>query len=104
MDLLREHNIIYLCYQLISLDLSIFPVKEVITCTNDQKQNCYHWTLRNLKKVRVPKAIAMENQEGTYHPVLAEPTIERPHRQSTMENFWRLVTRNDYLAVKQAHI
>ena len=38
-------------------------------------------TLRNLKKVRVAKVVAMEDQEGTNQNVPAEPTSERPQRQ-----------------------
>ena len=42
-------------------------------------------TLRNLKKVRVAAAVAMEDQEGTDQNVPAEPKVERPQRQRTME-------------------
>ena len=44
-------------------------------------------TLRNLKKVRFVEAVAMAEQEGTGQHVLAEPTIQRPQRQRTMEDF-----------------
>ena len=53
-------------------------------------------TLRNLKKVRIVEAITMAEQEGTDQHVLVKPTIERPLRQRTMEDFWRLVIRNEY--------
>ena len=44
-------------------------------------------TLRNLMKVRIAKAVAMEEQEGTDQHVPADPTSERPQRQRTMEDF-----------------
>ena len=61
-------------------------------------------TLRNLRKVRVVKAVAMAKQEGTNQYIPAEPTVERPQRQRTMEYFWRPVIINDYSAVKQPPI
>ena len=57
-------------------------------------------TLRNLKKVRVAKAVAMEDQEGTYHHVPVEPTAKRPQKQRTMEYFWRSVIKNEYSIVR----
>ena len=44
-------------------------------------------TLRNLKKVRVSEAVSMAEQKENDHHVPAEPTIERPQRQRTMEDF-----------------
>ena len=61
-------------------------------------------TLRNLKKVRVAKAIARVEQKGIDQHVPAVSTIERPQRQRTMEYFWRLVIIYDYLIVKQPPI
>ena len=61
-------------------------------------------TLRNLKKLRVAEVVAMADQKGTNQHVPAEPTTERPQRQRTMEDFWRLVIRNEYLAVRQPPI
>ena len=61
-------------------------------------------TLRNLKKVRVVEAVAMADQEGIDQHVLVEPTIERPYRQRTMEDFWRPVIRNEYSTVRQPPI
>ena len=57
-------------------------------------------TLRNLKKVRIVEAIAMVEQEGIDQHVPIDPTIERPQRQRTMEDFWRLVIINDYFVVR----
>ena len=42
-------------------------------------------TLRNLKKVRVAKVVAMTEQERTDQHVPVKRTIERPQRQRTME-------------------
>ena len=60
--------------------------------------------LRNLKKVRIVEAVAMAEQEGTDQHVLVEPTTERPQRQRTMEDFWRLVIKNEYSVVRQPPI
>ena len=53
-------------------------------------------TLRNLKKVRVAKAVVMANQDGIDQHVPAEPTIESPQRQRTVEDFWRPIIINEY--------
>ena len=37
-------------------------------------------TLRNLKKLRVAKEIAMENKEGTNHHIPVKATTKRLHR------------------------
>ena len=58
----------------------------------------------NLKRVRIAEAVAMEEQEGTDQHILVEPTIERPQRQRTMEDFWRPVIRNEYSTVRQPPI
>ena len=57
-------------------------------------------TLRNMKKVRVAKAVVMVDQEGTDQHVLEKPTTKRPQRQRTMEDFWRPIIKNEYLAVR----
>ena len=57
-------------------------------------------TLRNLKKVRVAEKVVMVEQEGTNQYIPVEPTIGRPHRQRTMEYFWRSIIRDEYSAVK----
>ena len=44
-------------------------------------------TLRDLKKVRVVKSVAMVEQERTYQHIQTEPTTKRPLRQRTMEDF-----------------
>ena len=61
-------------------------------------------TMRNMKKLRIVEAVAMEKQEGTYQHVLAEPTIKRNQRQRTMEDFWRPVIINEYSVVRQPPI
>ena len=57
-------------------------------------------TRRNLKKVRIAEAVAMEDQEGTDQNVPVEPTSESPQRQRTMEDFWRPIIRNEYSVVR----
>ena len=37
-------------------------------------------------------------------PILEEETIERPQREMTMEDFWRLVIQDEYSAVRQPAI
>ena len=44
-------------------------------------------TLRNLKKVRVAEAVAMEDQEGIDQHVPAEPTTERPQNKGQWNIF-----------------
>ena len=61
-------------------------------------------TLRNMKKVRIAEAITMVEQEGTNQHIPIEATTERPHRQRTMEDFWRPIIINDYSVVKQPPI
>ena len=61
-------------------------------------------TLRNLKKVRVGEAVTKTDQEGADQHVPTDPTAERSQRQRTMEDFWRLVIRNEYSAVRQPPI
>ena len=61
-------------------------------------------TLRNMKKVRISKVVAMVEQEGIDQHVPAEPTTERPQRQRSMEDFLRPVIRNEYWVVRQPPI
>ena len=61
-------------------------------------------TLRNLKKVRIAEVVAMVEKEGTDQHVPTEPTSKRPHRQRTMEYFWRLVIKIEYSTVRQPSI
>ena len=61
-------------------------------------------TLRNLKKVRAVEATTMvEKKEGNQNvPIVA---IDRPQqRKRIMEDFWRLVIREEYSAVRQPPI
>ena len=60
-------------------------------------------TLRNLKKVRFTKAVVMAEQRELQQniPVVA---VNRPEGQRTMEDFWRLVIRDDYYTVRQPAI
>ena len=44
-------------------------------------------TLRNLRIVRVVEIVAMAEQEGTNQYIPIKPTVERPQRQRTMEDF-----------------
>ena len=57
-------------------------------------------TLRNLKKVRVAEVIAMIEKERTDQHAPVKRTIERPQRQRTMEDFWRLVIKKCLLSCK----
>ena len=43
----------------------------------------------------------MAEQEGTSQHIPAELVTRRPQRQRTMEDFWRLIIRAKYSAVKQ---
>ena len=61
-------------------------------------------TLRNLKKVIITEAVAMAEQEGTDQHVPSEQTIDRPQRQRTMEDFWRLKIINEFSVVRQPPI
>ena len=57
-------------------------------------------TLRNLKKVRFFEAVVMIEQKEIQQniPIVA---VERSQGHRTMEDFWRLVIRDDYAAVRQ---
>ena len=56
-------------------------------------------TLRNLKKVRFYESEVMEEQQET-HQNIPDSAVERPQRQRTMEEFWRLVIRDEYPAMR----
>ena len=60
-------------------------------------------TLRNLKKVRSAESTVMAEQQETHQNILAL-AIERPQRQRTMEDFWRLVITDEYFAMRQPAI
>ena len=61
-------------------------------------------TLRNLKKVRSVESTAMAEQREVWQNTQAEATTERPQRPRTIEDFWRLVIRDNYSAVRQPAI
>ena len=61
-------------------------------------------TLRNLKKVKAVEKSIMAEQEGTDQHIPIEPVIGRPHKQRTMEEFWRPIIRDEYSAFKQPAI
>ena len=61
-------------------------------------------TLRNLKKVRIVEAVAMEEEEKIDQHVPVEPIVERPQIHRTMEYLWRPIIINEYSAVRQPPI
>ena len=61
-------------------------------------------TLRNLKKVKAVEAVVMaEHKEGNQNIPIIE-TDRSQQRQRTMEDFWRLVIREEYAVVRQPPI
>ena len=48
-------------------------------------------TLRNLRKVTSVESKNMENQRERLQHILEYVEADRPQRQMTMEDFWRLV-------------
>ena len=46
----------------------------------------------------------MAKQREIRQPIPEETVEERPQRQMTMEDFWRLVIRDEYSAVRQPTI
>ena len=46
----------------------------------------------------------MAEKEGTNQHILVEPVTGIPHRQRTMEDFWRLIIRDEYSIVRQPGI
>ena len=57
-------------------------------------------TLRNMRKVTSAESTSMENQRERLQPVPEEAETERPQRQITMEDFWRLVIQDEYSTVR----
>ena len=57
-----------------------------------------------MKKVRVAEKAVMVVQEETHQHILAELVTGRPQRQRTMKDFWRLIIRDEYSAVRQPTI
>ena len=60
-------------------------------------------TLRNLMKVRSVESTVMAEQQET-HKNIPSLAIERPQKQRMMEDFWRLVIRDEYFAMRQPAI
>ena len=46
----------------------------------------------------------MAEQEGTNQHIPTELVAERPQKQRTMEDFWRSILINEYLAIRQPSI
>ena len=61
-------------------------------------------TMRNLKKVRIIKAIVMVEREGTNQHIPEKPMTGRPQRQRNMEDFRRLIIKDNYSTVRQPAI
>ena len=61
-------------------------------------------TLRNLRKVTSVESISMENDRERLQPIQEEEETERPQRQMTMEDFWKLVIKDEYSAMRQPTI
>ena len=61
-------------------------------------------TLRNLRKVTSVESISMENDRERLQPIQEEAETERPQRQMTMEDFWKLVIKDEYSALRQPTI
>ena len=59
---------------------------------------------RTLRKVKSAESKVMVEKRKVQQNTQAEATTERPHRQRTMENFWRPVIRDDYSVVRQPAI
>ena len=60
--------------------------------------------MRNLKKVQSIELVVMAELREIQQNTQAEATIERPQRQRTMEDFWRLVIRDEYSTMRQPAI
>ena len=61
-------------------------------------------TLRNLRKVKSAETTTMVEQREILQPILEEAVAERPQRQMTMEDFWRLVIQGEYYVMRQPAI
>ena len=57
-------------------------------------------TLRNPRKVASAKSTNMENQRERLQPILEEVEANRPQRQMTMVDFWRLDIQDEYFVVR----
>ena len=61
-------------------------------------------TLKNLRKATTAKYKSMTNQKERLQTILEEEETERPQRPNTMEEFWRPIIQDEYLAVRQPPI
>ena len=61
-------------------------------------------TLRNLRRVTSAESTCIKNERERLQPILEEVELDRPQRQMTMEDFWRLVIQEEYSAVRQPTI
>ena len=61
-------------------------------------------TLRNLRKVKSAESTTIEEQRERLQPILEEAIAERPQKQMTMEDFWRLVIQDEYYTMRQPTI
>ena len=52
-------------------------------------------TLRNLRKVKSAESTTLAKKREILQPIPEEATIDRPQRQMTMEDFWRLVIQDE---------
>ena len=57
-----------------------------------------------MRKVTSAESPSMENQRERLQYIPEEAEIERPQRQMTMEDCWRLVTQDEYSVVRQPTI
>ena len=60
--------------------------------------------LRNLRKVISAESKSMENQIERLQPIPEGAETDRPQRQMTMEDFWRLVIQDEYSTVRHPAI
>ena len=61
-------------------------------------------TLRNLRKVKSVESTTIAEQREIQQQIPEEAVVERPQRQMTMEDFWRLVIQDEYSTVRQTTI
>ena len=61
-------------------------------------------TLRNLRKVKSVESTTMAEQREIQQQIPEEAVVERPQRQMTMEDFWRLVIQDEYSTMRQTTI
>ena len=57
-----------------------------------------------MRKVKSAESTTMAEQRAIQQPIPIEAVVERPHRQMTMEDFWRPVIQYEYSAMRQSSI